>query len=232
MFSHVVNYLAAKPSILRMELKSSIVKTAATEDPKRRIPVDILILRAPNNKVARAIGKTFGWSPLESALSKIKEWRGAHFRGLELSQDRGDLLEDFCSWTDCKSRNGEETNRALRLADADVGEKLQDKHQGVVDEEAMETFFMMFHWASRSDGERFKDPESQSIGHNGSKMGNSEWYREIVDPVEKMQNLGARVEKFRAELRGVEPWVDKTESEKGRRRLSSILGAKVSALWR
>ncbi|KAF2185646.1 hypothetical protein K469DRAFT_726732 [Zopfia rhizophila CBS 207.26] len=242
-FEPITRHLATPPTVQHIFLDYSILSLAASS-PDEKIPCDIILLSAPNPSVAGAIGKRFGWDPRRSSLS-------AH---MEISAPArfsrpGDLVRDFWAWaeltgpdpTSPSSSLNSEADGVLKSTNSD------EKNMGFYDEsfageEGMgkmedEMLVMLFQWSSHADGERFKHPLQKSVGLNEQPVGKDLWDRHVAHPLRQMEGIGAKVESFKVELRGVEERIDigKGRERSGSKRLSVMatgLGEKVSGLWK
>ncbi|KAF2872332.1 hypothetical protein BDV95DRAFT_593727 [Massariosphaeria phaeospora] len=246
-FEPVLKHLTTPPTVQHVYLDYSILSLAASS-PEEKIACDIIVLNAPNPGVAGAIGKCFGWDPKRSSLSTQMEL------GAPAAFSRpGDLIRDFWAWAELhlgdtispsssmgsvhdsadfkqalKSTNSDEKNMSLPCAE-DEGKRNADD----------ETLVMLFQWSSHADAERFKHPLQKSYGQNGQTVNTDLWDRHVGHPVRQLQGVGAGVQMFKLELRGVEERMDSGKAtvrdRSGSRRLSVMatgLGERVSGLWR
>lgn len=227
-------------------LDYSIISLGAFS-PEQRVPCDIVVIGAPNPGVAGAIGKRFGWDPRRSSLSSHVEigasaafsrpgdlirdfWAWAELRGGDPISPSSSLGSDYESSGVLRSTNSEEKNMSLFYAEDDV-------NAGNADDE---TLVMLFQWSSHADAERFKHPLQTSYGHNGQAVSGDLWDRHVAHPVRQLQGIGAKVDMFKLELRGVEERIDLGKNTAGRersgsRRLSVMatgIGERVSGFWR
>lgn len=241
-FTPLTKFLAKPPSLSSFKFDHSIVSLAANS-PRPSIALDIILLHAPTSSVAVEVGKKFGWDPKRSSLVDVinQTEPGTNFPRL------GDLVRDFFAWADWTSeeasssnsakadtKSGDPSAKGLTLNDANSHDKKAEIEQ--------ETLLMMFQWSSISNGDRFKNPDLKSQGANGREIPEDFWNQRIAHPVKELQDIGARVETFRVELRGVEcvEYVEPVEEKEKRttrtsRRLSAMasgIGERVSGLWR
>jgi hypothetical protein len=214
-----------------------------------KVPCDVIFLKAPDAKVASAIGKRFGWVSKKSSLSSQTDVQA----GAAFSRP-GDLIRDFWAWTEIprpplspstsqhshgsyesaqvlRSTNSEEKNMGL-----DFPEDEEDAGNG--DDESL---VMLFQWSSHTDADRFKHPLQQSLGTNGEAVSADLWDRHIANPVRQLQGMGAKVERYKLELRSVEDRLEVgnnavgARQRSGSRRLSSMateFSDRLSGLWR
>jgi hypothetical protein len=253
-FDVVRGFLAKPPNVQHVYFDLALLSLAASS-PEQRIPCDIMQLHAPNPDVAVAMGKLFGWDPKRSSLSsQLQTCAPAAF------SRPGDLIRDFWAWAELPytsqrpssvstgsyetlsisprliNTNSDEKNMSLLFPEED------DEPPPYTDDE---TLIMIFQWSSSADGERFKDSEQKSYGPNGEEVSKDFWDRQVAQPVSDLEQLGARAETFRLELRAVEPRLIRggvigrqergTRERSGSKRLSMLtsgLGEKVSGLWR
>lgn len=99
-----------------------------------------------------------------------------------------------------------------------------------------ETLVMIFQWSSHADADRFKHPLQKSYGPNGQEVSDDMWEKHLANPLRQSQAIGAKVDTYKLELRGVEPRMGKTAARErsGSRRFSAMasgFGEKVSGLW-
>lgn len=123
------------------------------------------------------------------------------------------------------STNSDETNMSSFYAKDEGQRNMED-----------ETLVMIFQWNSHIDADRFKHPLQKSYGHNGQEVRNDLWDRHVAHPLRQATNIGAKADKLRLELRGVEPRMEKAAARErsGSRRFSTMasgFGEKVSGLW-
>lgn len=163
----------------------------------------------------------------------------------------GDLIRDFWAWAELhsgdpvspssshgseyetsvlRSTNSEEKNMSLFYPEDDA------YSQGRNDDEAL---VMLFQWSSHADAERFKHPLQNSFGQNGQDVSADLWDRHVAHPVRQLEGIGAKAEKYKLELRGVEERIETSKSatreRSGSRRLSVMatgFGERVSGFWR
>ncbi|CAI6338246.1 unnamed protein product [Periconia digitata] len=247
-FEPILQYLSKPPGVQHIFLDRSVLSLAASS-PEQRIASDVMIVRAPNPGVAGAIGRQFGWNPKRSALSSQAEI-GAP--GGSFSHP-GDLIRDFWAWAELSSEdptspssssagsgwessgsrpglistNSEEKNMSLFWAEDDERRNMED-----------ETLVMIFQWNSHLDGDRFKHPLQRSLGQNSREVSDDMWDRHVAHPVRQLQGIGAKVETYKVDLRGVESRIDFGRSSlrdrvAGRRlsTMASGLGERVTGLW-
>ena len=168
----------------------------------------------------------------------------------------GDLIRDFWAWAELTPGepispsgswgSGYESPGALRSTNADeknmamyFPEEEEEHDIGKVDDE---TLVMIFQWSSHSDADRFKHPLQKSYGQNGQDVSGDTWDRHVAHPVRQLQGVGAHVDMFKLELRGVEDRIEirkgpplATRERSGSKRLSIMatgIGERVSGLWR
>ncbi|KAF2662248.1 hypothetical protein K491DRAFT_700525 [Lophiostoma macrostomum CBS 122681] len=258
-FEALSKHLAQPPSVQHILLDYSIISLAASS-PEARTPCDIITLSAPTPGIASAIGKRFGWDPKRSSLSaQIGSGTGAAF------SHPGDLTRDFWAWAELQSQHNDPSSPSgslgsvgsdYEVANPEVLRSMNSDEKNMAlfypedegtDEESVigknddETLVMLFQWNSHADAERFKHPLQKSVGRNGDGVSPDLWDRHVAHPVRQLEGIGAKVEKFRLDLRGVEP---RLETSKGRlavrersgsRRLSVIaagLGERVTGFWK
>ncbi|KAF2736435.1 hypothetical protein EJ04DRAFT_511093 [Polyplosphaeria fusca] len=240
-FEPVLKYLDGPPSIQHVFLDYSITNLAHMA-PGSRIAADLMLIRAPNSGIAGVIGKRFGWDPKRSSLmAQLEIQASAGFNR------PGDLIRDFWAWAELNpgepvspssSLGGEyEREFVLKSTNSDEKNMALDFPEDKDDEE--ETLVMLFQWASHADADRFKHPLQKSYGLNGQTVDSDLWDRDVAHPVRQLQGIGAKVESYRLELRGVEERIEGTKKEarerSGSRRLSGLatgLGERVSGFWR
>lgn len=249
-FEPVLRHLSKLPSAQHVLLDYSVIALAASL-PEDRIACDIIIVNAPDARIAGAIGKSFGWDPKRSSLSpRLEQYAPAGF------SSPGDLIRDFWAWTELpnqpvspassygseyegaavgvlKSTNSDEKNMAMFMA-GDEDDKV-DKEK-----EDDETLVMIFQWSSRADAERFKHPLQKSYGYNQQLISPDLWDRDVANPIRQLEGIGAKVEHLKVELRGVEERIEQgrpsaSRERSGSRRLSvmaSGMGERLSGFWR
>lgn len=243
-FEPVLKYLSGPPTVQHVYFDWSIISLARST-PDSRVAVDLILMRAPNSGIAGVIGKRFGWDPKRSSLSaQFESHAPAGF------SRPGDLVRDFWAWAELhqpgepvspSSSLGSEYEREIVLKSTNSDEKNMalDFPEEKDDEE--ETLVMMFEWSSPADADRFKHPLQKSFGLNGQEVQSDLWDRNVAHPVRQFQGIGAKVESFKLELRGVEPRIEVVRKEKetrersGSRRLSGLatgFGERVSGFWR
>ncbi|ORY11170.1 hypothetical protein BCR34DRAFT_484616 [Clohesyomyces aquaticus] len=259
-FDPVLRFLSQPPTTQHVLLDYSVVALAAAS-PEDRIACDILIVNAPDARIAGAIGKSFGWDPKRSSLSALLEqYVPAGF------SSPGDLIRDFWAWTELpgqpvspassyrssydgvsvlKSTNSDENVSTLRSTNSDeknmamflAGDEEDEEEKGRVDDE---TLVMIFQWSSRADAERFKHPLQKSYGYNQQSVSPDLWDRDVANPVRQLEGIGAKVEHLKVELRSVEERIEQgrpaaPRERSGSRRLSvmaSGMGERLSGFWR
>jgi hypothetical protein len=261
-FEPLLKHLAAPPSVQHVLLDYSVVSLAASS-PEDRIPCDIITLSAPTPGIASAIGKRFGWDPKRSSLSaQMGSGAGATF------SHPGDLIRDFWAWAELQQADPVSPSSSLGSVGSDyevanpegVGSGMlrstnsDEKNMALFypedegnDEESLggrnddETLVMLFQWNSHADAERFKHPLQKSVGRNGNGVSPDLWERHVAHPVRQLEGIGAHVEKFRLDLRGVEARLETSKTRlavrerSGSRRLSVMatgLGERVTGLWK
>lgn len=240
-FKPLFQYLKDPPHTQHIFLDYSIMSLASTSTTEK-ISCDIITVSAPNPGVAGAIGKQFGWDPKRSSLStRMAASAPATYR-------TGDLIRDFWAWAELhpggpispslssssqsegvlRNTNSEEKNMSLFFPEDDDILSSDD-----------ETLVMIFQWASHSAGDRFKHPTQTSNGHNNTTVNSNHWDYHVAHPVRQLEGIGAKVQKFRLELRGVEERIvgnrPSSRERSGSNRLSSMalgLGERVSGLWK
>ncbi|KAF2108246.1 hypothetical protein BDV96DRAFT_504815 [Lophiotrema nucula] len=244
-FDSVLGFLQEPPSVQHVYLDYSIL-SLANPPFEEGIPCDLILVKAPNPGIAGAIGKRFGWDPKRSSLSHQLE----HNAPVGFSRP-GDLVRDFWAWAELhpgdpvspssslgsygseyegvlKSTNSDEKNMSLFFPEDDVRGDLEE-----------ETLVMLFQWNSRADADRFKHPLQRSVGLNGHEVANDLWDNHVAHPVRQLQGVGAKVESFKLELKGVEDRFEvskkETRERSGSRRFSALatdLSERMSGLWR
>lgn len=240
-FHHLLRYLKDPPHVQHVYLDYSIMSLASTSATENNA-CDIITIQAPNPGVAGAIGKRFGWDPKRSSLSARM---AATSPAACLT---GDLIRDFWAWAELNP--GDPTSPALSVDSYSEGvlrsTNSDEKNMSLLfpeDDDFLpaedERLVMIFQWASHSAGDRFKHPTQESKGHNNTTVSPDHWDYHVAHPVRQLEGIGAKVQKFRLELRGVEERIslDKPSSRErsGTGRLSSIalgLGERVSGLWK
>ncbi|KAF2471746.1 uncharacterized protein BDR25DRAFT_22627 [Lindgomyces ingoldianus] len=244
LFSPVLRHLSNPPTVQHILLDYSAIALASSS-PDEKIAFDIIVVNAPNATVAGAIGKRFGWDPKRSSLSAM----------LAVSAPAGfsrpgDLVRDFWAWTELpgepvspsssynseyegvlKSTNSDEKNMAMFLPRDSDSEKANAED---------ETLVMVFEWSNRVDAERFKHPLQKSYGYNQQSVSPDLWDRHVANPVRQLEGIGAKVQHYKVELRGVEERIETgkpgaARERSGSRRLSvmaSGMGERLSGFWR
>lgn len=251
-YDDILAYLVRPPSIQHVYLDYSVLSLAASS-PEQRIPCEIMALKAPNSGVAAAIGKHFGWEPKRSSLSsQLQNTAPAAF------SRPGDLTRDFWAWAELAhdgsmsrssslgsssthlpaplvSTNSDEKNMSLYFADEDEEDSTE------ADDEAL---IMIFQWHDHVAADRFKHPLQMSYGPNGEAVRSELWDEHVARPVRHFQSHGAKLDKYKLELRAVEPRMQARvrsgskaagRERSGSKRLSMMalgLGEKVSGIWR
>lgn len=247
-FGPLLRHLKEPPSVQHVMLDYGIVSVGSPEADKKT-PCDLIFLKAPDARVAGAIGKRFGWVSKKSSLSSQTDVKA----GAAFSRP-GDLIRDFWGWSELPrpplspsishhSHGSYESAQVLRSTNTDEKNMALDFPEdeddaGNRDDEGL---VMLFQWSSHTDGDRFKHPLQQSVGPNGEDVSPDLWDRHIANPVRQLQSVGAKVERYKLELRGVD---DKLEVDNngagarersGSRRLSTMateFSDRLSGLWR